>query len=239
MPKPKPRPRSFRTATVTNDTTDKFVIEKEVDDVKAYKEKYHTETATSTSSDVTFIQENVVTSGHFVNFDKLVDHNTPKAKVSNPIDYTLDNINNSVSDKSEFLTSRKEYTIDQESRVAQGYKEKSYIDVNRPFQAYSIDPYDVRRGVAEKVYTDRYTPTHSKEIVIVKEFDLKPSILTHPKTIYPQKDLPDKEKSENIELIHSYSTASQPLDSRIGVESDDFSVNCDSNSSPESHYRYD
>lgn len=228
LPKPKPRPRSFRTTNVTNDTPNTFQIDKQEGAIRAYKEEHHVDTLTSTSSDVTIIKENIVTSGHFVNFDKLVEHSTP-------IYTTIRQIDNN---KFEHSNSRKDFTIDHEYRVDQGYKETSYIDVNRPLQAHSVEPYDVRKGVAEKLSTDYIYPKQSKEIVVVKEIDLKPLVVTHPKAIYSQKDINYHDNFENKEISYSDTLPTERLDRSSGVESTDFSNHPESKSSPESHYRY-
>ena len=236
LPKPRPRPRSFRTANITDNTKDKFSIDKEEIALKAYKEKHYIDTAVTTSSEIIRIEEHNITSGHFVNFDKLVERNLPKVSELKQSDFTIANIDYTKSGENEKSNFRKEFKIDQEYRVDHGYKEKSCLDVNRPSQAYSVEPHDVKIGVAEKVYSDRYFPTSSKEIVIVKEIDLKPLIVTQPKITYSQKDVRGKNKFDKEEAYAQY-PLTERSDSKSDIESVDHSINPDFKSSPESHYR--
>ena len=165
-----------------------------------------------------------------------MERNLPKVSSLKQSDFTISNIDYTKSGENEKSNSRKEFTIDQEYRVGHGYKEKSYLDVNRPVQAYSVEPHDVKSGVAEKVYSDRYFPTSSKEIVIVKEIDLKPLVVTKPKITYSQKDIRDKNKFDKEEVFAQYPLIERS-DSIAGIESVDHSINPDFKSSPESHYR--
>ena len=214
------------------------MIDKEEAVRKGYKEKHHIDTYTTpTTSEITFIQEHNITSGHFVNFDKLAERNVPKLNALKQSDFTISNIDYNKSEKSKNPNVKKEFTIDQEYRIDQGYKEKSYTDINPPFQAYSVEPHDVKTGVAEKIYSDRYFPTSSKEIVIVKEIDLKPLVATQPKISHLYKSISAKEKIENKEATHLQIPSTDRSDAKNQVESVDFAIHPDSKSSPESYYR--
>ena len=214
------------------------MIDKEEAVRKGYKEKHHIDTYTTpTTSEITFIQEHNITSGHFVNFDKLAERSVPKLNALKQSDFTISSIDYNKSEKSKTPNVKKEFTIDQEYRIDQGYKEKSYTDINLPFQAHSVEPHDVKKGVAEKIYSDRYFPTSSKEIVIVKEIDLKPLVATQPKISYSHKSISAKEKIENKEAIHPKNASTDRLDAKNKVEPVDLAIHPDSKSSPESYYR--
>ena len=76
------------------------MIDKEEAVRKGYKEKHHIDTYTTpTTSEITFIQEHNITSGHFVDFDKLAERNVPKLNALKQSDFTISNIDYSKSEK--------------------------------------------------------------------------------------------------------------------------------------------
>ena len=235
LPKPKPRPRSFRQTDVTNVTTDDTVlIDKEIDTLKAYQEKTRFDVARNLP--VIVIQENNVNRGHkeqdhldtFKNpVFQVVEQNIVRSALKEQTPLDEDNL---------YSEPTKEVLVDHVHNVNRAYKETTHTDETHPLAVHGIEQNIIKRGVAETTHLDNVDSQLPKEVVIVKEIDLKPSTVTHRSLI--REDISENNNFENpnLDYFDRYTTTRTRINEQ--VEAPTLSKT-DLESTPNSYYRCD
>lgn len=129
-----------------------------------------------------------------------------------------------------------------EQNANRAYKEKIHIDATKPLVVQVIDQNNIKSGVAETTDLDKFYSQLPKEVVIVKEIDLKPSLVTHKGTIHSHENISDNIQNnfenKNLEFFDRYTTTT-PISDQAEEEPLNSLVKTELESTPDSHYRCD
>ena len=235
--KPKPRPRSFRNTAATSATTEDVVIEKEKEDFKAYKETHHVDTVTNVP--VTITQEKSLNRA-YKEQDYFDTYTNFKSEIANKI-YASKSIGEKINlDPTLYSKPSSGVRIEKEFSVVRGYKETFERDATAPLQVPTIEHGNLLKGLREKVHIENAYSKPLKEIVIIKELEVKPSLVALKKTPELQEDPSVKynyKECETKPFSYPYTPSTHidefPLEESVTVEVDpDLELNSDS------YYRY-
>ena len=131
--------------------------------------------------------------------------------------------------------------------VNRAYKEKVYKDTTGSSNIHVIDQKRVKSGVAEKTYLDEEYTKLPREVVIIKELDLKPSIVNQTSTTNSNENYPEiiKDNSSNNGssiLVYANNNFDPHTTTAAGIQlsnTEETFVTPDFQSTSDSHYRYD